>query len=351
MNEQLDISVVLSTYNRCSLLQPALESVLAQDSGQVRYEVVVVDNNSQDETRAVVESLIERGHSNLRYLLESRQGVSYARNTGIENTRAPIIAFFDDDERVAPDWIASIKRAFDEHPEVDFIGGKVLPLWETEPPQWLTSEHWSPVALTDYGDAPFYSNSENPVCLISANLAMRHNVFDKVGLFDTTLQRVKDNIGSMEDHELLMRLWRIGGQGMYVPDMVVEAEVPTKRMSKAYHRKWHTGHGKYSALNRMQEHFDEQARLLQKPLESTKFFATPTFVYRELIETGRIWLKAILQGNKSGAFFRENQVRHLISYIRTSHQNNPVKQSLFGEMSTLLKKFFGAANSDDSRKL
>jgi glycosyltransferase involved in cell wall biosynthesis len=295
--------------------------------------------------------LIERGHSNLRYLLESRQGVSYARNTGIENTRAPIIAFFDDDERVAPDWVARIKRAFDEHPEVDFIGGKVLPHWETEPPQWLTSDHWSVVALADFGDSPFYSNSERPVCLVSANLATRRNVFDKVGLFDTTLQRVKDNIGSMEDHELLMRLWWIGGQGLYVPDMVVEAEVPTKRMSKAYHRKWHTGHGKYCALNRMPEYFDEQGRLLEKPLECTRLFGAPTFVYRELIETSGSWLKAILQGNKSIAFFKENEVRHSISYIRTNYQSNPVKQSLFSEIGSLLKKFSGIAKSDDSRKL
>jgi len=340
MNEQLDISVILCTYNRCSMLPQALESILTQNKSDIRYEVIVVDNNSQDETRAVVESLIERGHSNLRYLLESRQGVSYARNTGIENTRAPIIAFFDDDERVAPDWVAIIKRAFDEHPEVDFVGGKVLPRWEAEPPPWLASNSdWSPVALIDCGDAPFYSNAENPVCLITANLAMRRHAFDKIGLFDPTLQRVKDSIGSMEDHELLMRLWRIGGQGLYVHDMVVEAEVPIERVSKAYHRKWHTGHGKYCALMRLSEQFDKEGRFLQKPLECTKFFGAPTFLYRQVLETGAGWFKAILQGDKVSAFFKENEVRHFVSYIRASYQYNLDKQSLVGEIGSLLKIF------------
>ncbi len=338
MNRQLDISVVLSTYNRCSLLPQALESALAQDAGQVRYEVVVVDNNSQDETRAVVESFIRRGHSNLRYLLESRQGVSYARNTGIENTKAPIIAFFDDDERVAPDWIVSIKRAFDQHPEVDFIGGRVLPRWEAEPPQWLnTNIHWAPVALTDYGNTPFYSNAEKPVCLISANLAMRRSAFDRIGLFDPTLQRIKNSIGSMEDHELLMRLWRVGGQGLYVPEMVVEADVPVARMAKTYHRKWHTGHGKYSALLRMSEQFAPQGQLLQQPLESVKLFGTPAFLYRELIGSGMLWLRKTFQGDKSHAFGIENRMRHLISYIRTSHQHNADKKSILGELEAIVK--------------
>ncbi len=352
MNEQLDISVILCTYNRCSMLPQALESILTQNKSDVRYEVVVVDNNSQDETRAVVESFIERGHLNLRYIFESRQGLSHARNTGIENARAPIVAFFDDDEFASPGWIASIKQAFDEHPEVDFIGGKILPRWEVNPPEWLASNYdWSPVALTDHGDTPFYSNSENPVCLIGGNLAIRRSVFDKVGLFDSTLQRVKGNIGSMEDHELLMRLWRIGGQGLYVPDMLVEADVPIERMSKAYHRRWHTGHGKYSALNRMSEQFDAEGRLLQMPLEPVKLFGTPGFVYRELLGTSGDWLKAILQKDKISAFVKENKVRHLISYIRTNYQSNSGKQSFFGEIGSLLKKFSGAANSDDSRKL
>src|SRR5437764_2935160 len=127
MDKQLDISVVIGTYNRCEMLPAALSSVLAQNAGGVNYELIAVDNNSTDKTREVVESFIARGHANLRYIFEGKQGISHARNAGIAAARAPIIAFMDDDVRAPSNWLISIKRAFDEHPEVDFVGGKVLP--------------------------------------------------------------------------------------------------------------------------------------------------------------------------------------------------------------------------------
>ena len=133
MAKEFEITVIISTYNRSEMLAGAIESVLEQESEGVSYEVIVVDNNSSDRTREVVEGYIERGQENLRYVFEGRQGVSYARNTGIAEARAEIIAFADDDVRVAKDWVAKIKRAFDLHPEIDCIGGKVLPEWKSDP--------------------------------------------------------------------------------------------------------------------------------------------------------------------------------------------------------------------------
>ncbi len=337
MNDQFDISVIICTHNRCGVLPNALESILNQETRGVRYEVIVVDNNSTDQTRQIVESFIARGQGNMRYVFEGKEGLSNARNTGIAQALAPLIAFFDDDERVAADWVATIKQSLDEHAEVDFVGGKILPRWERAPPAWLASQlHWAPVALTDYGDTPFYSNTENPVCLIGGNLGIRRAAFDLIGLFDPELQRMKGNIGS-EDHELLLRLWRAGRQGMYVPNLVVEADVPIERMEKAYHRMWHTGHGQACALMQLNELIDWNGRLLQTPIESEKFFGVPTFVYLELVKTGVDWFKVALKGNKVHAFTKENRVRHLASYIRASHQHNHNRQPLFAEISALLK--------------
>src|ERR1044071_1939172 len=125
MAELYEITVIISTYNRSEMLAGAIESALEQESQGVSYEVIVVDNNSTDKTREVVEGYIERGHENLRYVFEAKQGVSYARNTGIAKARAEIIAFADDDVRVAKDWVAKIKAEFDAHPEIDFLGGKI----------------------------------------------------------------------------------------------------------------------------------------------------------------------------------------------------------------------------------
>src|ERR1044071_765056 len=125
MTDHLDVSAVISTYNRCEMLPSALDNLLRQESEGVKYEVIIVDNNSTDGTRQVVESFIEQGHDNLRYVFEPCQGVSHARNTGIAHARAPIIAFADDDVTVSRNWIATIKRVFDEHPDVNCIGGRV----------------------------------------------------------------------------------------------------------------------------------------------------------------------------------------------------------------------------------
>ena len=138
-----DVTVVISTYNRCGRLRDALESLFSQQSDGVIWEAVVVDNNSTDDTAAVIESFTDRRTARLRYVFEPRQGLSFGRNAGICRAAAPLIAFTDDDLRPAADWVRRIKHCFDEHPEADFIGGKVLPRWQSRVPPWLTPDHFT----------------------------------------------------------------------------------------------------------------------------------------------------------------------------------------------------------------
>jgi glycosyltransferase involved in cell wall biosynthesis len=205
-----DVSVVLSTYNRVQVLPRALENLLDQDHDSGRYEIVVVDNNSSDGTRASIASFAAKA-PNLRYVFERKQGLSHARNSGIHAARAPLIGFTDDDVRVARDWVSTIARLFTDHPEVSCVGGKVLPSWSGPWPAWLTREHWGPLALVDYGDTAFYVNSTRRLCLIGANSAYRREVFDRVGLFAPRVQALGREVGT-EDHELLLRVWKAGGQ-------------------------------------------------------------------------------------------------------------------------------------------
>jgi glucosyl-dolichyl phosphate glucuronosyltransferase len=206
----VDVSVVISTYNRCSLLARALESLQHQDSGDVSYEVLVVDNNSTDETRNVAQTLMGESPGRFRYIFEPKQGLSYARNAGIAGARAEVVAFTDDDVRVSSNWVSGIKAGFTAEPDADFLGGKVLPDWNGTPPAWLTRAHWAPLALLDYGEEPFYVDADRPICLIGANCAFRKRAFEQVGTFRADFQRVKDGVGSLEDHELLLRLWKAG---------------------------------------------------------------------------------------------------------------------------------------------
>lgn len=275
MEERFDVSVVVGTYNRCQRLVGAIESLIAQEPNGVRFEIIVVDNNSTDDTRKVVESF-QQSDPPVRYVFEPNQGISHARNAGIIQARSPIVAFTDDDVRVAPNWIYTIKSTFDAHAEIGFMGGKVLPVWPMPPPAWLTRNHWSPLGVQDHGDVEFYLEPSRVTGVIGANLVVRREVFDRVGTFSFKVQLVKGGIGTMEDHEYVVRMWRAGIIGLYVPQLVVEAPVESDRLKKKYHRRWHKGHGRSYAI--MKEERMEKA--------SWHLFGVPAHLYRQaLIDT------------------------------------------------------------------
>ena len=329
MKEQFDVSVVIGTYNRSELLAGALESLVAQQDKGIRYEVIVVDNNSTDDTRDVVKSFAGSDIP-VSYMFEGRQGVSYARNTGIHQSRAPIIAFTDDDVRVAPDWITTIKRTFEEHPEVGFIGGKVLPLWSVTPPAWLTIEHWMPLALQDHGDSEFYLEPEKSIGVIGANLAVRRELFERVGGFGTDVQLIKRGIGAMEDHEYILRMWQAGVRGLYVPQLVVQAPTQNERFKKEYHRRWHKGHGYTYAILR-EERMEKASRYL---------LGVPSHLYRQALIDMIGLIKHSVRRQEAGAFLCEVHLRFFFafwlkrvkdgSFDKRHHQNVLTNESNLG---------------------
>jgi glucosyl-dolichyl phosphate glucuronosyltransferase len=297
----------MSTYNRGALLADAIRSVLRQLECSVPFELIVVDNNSTDATRTIVEELA-RSDPRLRYVFESDQGLSFARNAGIRNARADLIAFTDDDVRAERDWVASIVRAFDAHPEVDAVGGRVLPVWPAPPPRWLTREHWAPLAIVDYGDEPILITAERPLCLLGANVAFRREAFDAVGMFATDFQRVRDRIGSLEDHEFMLRLWHGGRKGLYDPRVTIRAEIQPNRLERGYHRRWHRGHGHFHAL------------LGSPEMERTRrgtFFGVPAHLYRQAIGDAVGWMGALVTGRSARAFHHEVRLRFFVGFLFT----------------------------------
>ena len=302
-----DVSVVLSTYNRGALLRDAIDGVLDQRAaGTPPFELLVVDNNSTDETKAIVEAAV-RHDARVRYVLALAQGLSHARNAGIAASSAPIVTFTDDDVRVPPDWLAGIVRAFREFPDADFVGGPVLPDWPSPPPAWLTREHWAPLALVDYADHPVRVSAEQPLCLIGANFSFRREVFDRVGLFGTDFQRVKDGIGSLEDHEFLLRLFRVGRHGVYDPRLRIHAEVQPGRLERAYHRRWHTGHGHFHALLKSEEMERSAGTVL----------GVPVHLYRQAGNAAMGWLGAAVARREPERFRHELRLRFFRGFFRT----------------------------------
>ena len=245
----IDISVILSTFNRADLLPGAIDALLQQDTQNVRFEVILVDNNSSDNTREVVGSYVRSHPGLVRYIFDPKQGLSHGRNAGIANAKGNILAFTDDDVRVHRNWIDTLYRAFDEYPDAVYVGGQVLPLWETPQPKWADFQLGS-FAFQDYGKEPKAIDRDYQRCLIGANLACRKGLIERVGGFDPATQRVKDGIGSLEDYEWQTRIWAEGLHGRYVPDVQVSAPVQAERLRKMYHREWHFRHGIFRAMLR-----------------------------------------------------------------------------------------------------
>lgn len=305
------VSVIISTYNRVDQLPTAVDACLAQEGGDP-YELIVVDNNSADGTRQWIEQRIARGETGLRYVFEPHQGLPYARNAGIAQARGTIVAFTDDDIRVGPDWVSATIRAFNRHPEVDMVGGKVLPRWPADVPTWFSRLQWAPLALQDKGDLPVRVDAGNAApCLIGASMAFRRHVFEKIGLFDVTFTRA-------QDREIQMRLWRAGGRGLYDPSIVAWVDVPPERLTRQYFRFWYTRSGGYASRMRLLDQLDRDGRLVDPASGSGRsLLGCPGHIYRALLQHLAGWMRARLRRDDAIAFYHENRARYHLAYIRT----------------------------------
>jgi glucosyl-dolichyl phosphate glucuronosyltransferase len=130
-----DVSIIIPTRNRAVSLAAALESIAKQTVGHNRFEVLVVDNGSTDHTANMVDGF-RASLPNLRYFLADNPGLHVGRHKGLFEAKAEILSFIDDDVEVFQTWLEGIAKAF-EDPEVVLVGGKILPKFETTPPQWL----------------------------------------------------------------------------------------------------------------------------------------------------------------------------------------------------------------------
>jgi glycosyltransferase involved in cell wall biosynthesis len=299
------LTLLVCTYNRADDLADLLRTALSQQTdGSFTYEILVVDNNSTDATRRVVDEFVARGHTNLRYLFEPRQGKSHALNTGLEAIRTPLYTIVDDDFVLPPGWVQRIVDVFRARPDVSFVSGKVLPFWQGTVPSWLNHDHWSAVALADYGDREFEASSGNPVCLLAC--AFRLADVRAAGGYDTALGVSARQIGGVEDLEILQRLWKSGRKGVYVPTISFQHKVGASRLTKRYHRRWHAGHGRFYAALRDPAFEDSSARL----------FDVPGHVYRQAAESSLSWCAQVLRLNFDRAFLFETRLWFCAGFFR-----------------------------------
>jgi GT2 family glycosyltransferase len=197
--------------------------------------VVVVDNNSRDATRDLV-SAVQSVWPLLRYEFEAEQGLSHARNHGIQAAQGKVLLFTDDDVLPEPDWLETILSGLDQY-GADACGGYIAPIWEVTPPDWLTERFFGFLAVrTDRtDDYPIEAASQAP---FGANMAFRREVFGHVGGFDTGRGRKGNVLASGEDGELFERIIAAGLKAVFLGGARVHHKVEKFRLSKAYLRRW-----------------------------------------------------------------------------------------------------------------
>ena len=141
------ISLVIPTHNRAAQLIAALESVVRQNLPPHVWECVVVNNNSTDNTVMRFGNFAETHPGiTLRLVTEEGPGVSYARNRGLQEARAPLVAFIDDDERVNPGFLRAYLNFFDAHPEAVVAGGRIVAEYPKGRPGWMSKYVEMPIA-------------------------------------------------------------------------------------------------------------------------------------------------------------------------------------------------------------
>jgi glycosyltransferase involved in cell wall biosynthesis len=293
---QLDsVSVLICTYNRAVLLEQTLAALArAARPDACDVEVVVVDNNSSDDTAGVVHRAAAAGSFPVNYLREGRQGKSFALNTGLAVAQGDILALTDDDVLPATDWLVRIVENFRAE-DLVFVFGKVLPLWEVPPPPEMLTlrarDIWGPLALVDYGDEPIrydaasFGKKRLPV---GANLSIRRAAIDRIGGWRTDLGKVDNSLIGGEDHEIFVRLYGSGQySGTYDPSVAVRHLVPASRLTRAYFRRWFYWHGRTMA--RMADAIYPDLDLARVP----SIAGVPRFVYRGFLNQIGRWMARV----------------------------------------------------------
>jgi glycosyltransferase involved in cell wall biosynthesis len=285
-------SILICTYNRAPLLREAIAALqVMTPPADCDVEIIIVDNNSTDNTPAVIAAASSEGHVPVVALHESRQGKSFALNRGLSVARGDIVVLTDDDVIPDREWLRLTVQAFREH-EVTFVFGKVLPRWSTPPPPELLTpsaqDIWGPLALVDYGDiaTAYDARSRGQRLPIGANLAIARHALLTVGGWRTDLGKVDNTLTSGEDHEIFCRLRRYNlYAGYYDPAIVVRHYVPVSRLTRAYFRQWFFWSGKTHAL--MLDDLYPECDLARV----VRIGGLPRFLWRQALQQCGRWLR------------------------------------------------------------
>lgn len=220
------ISVVICTYNRDKFIGEALNCLAKQTLSPDEFEIIIVDNNSTDHTASIAKNFIAaHPELNARYVLEPNKGLSFARNRGLQEAKAPIITYIDDDAEAEPAFLESILHFMQADKSIVGIGGKVIPKYsESKEPEWMSKYLNGFVGRMDYGDKPkrFDNTMKYPA---GCNMTYTKEILTQAGGFNNQLTFRSD------DKYIFFQVTKLSDKIYYLPDAMLYHNIDNDRLS------------------------------------------------------------------------------------------------------------------------
>ena len=229
----MELSIIISTYNNATSLVRTLESVAKQDYDKKEWECVVVNNNSTDDTAERVSAFAEaHPELNIRVVEEPQQGLSYARNRGIAESKGQVIAFIDDDETINEGFVSAYIDLFRNHGA--FVGSGVLKVcYDSKRPKWMS--HYTEKMIAnpfDLGDEIVTVTTK--ITPTGGNMAFNREVFNLYGNFDTNLGRKGEALFGGEENDMFDRIRDLGERVFYTPHAIAYHHIADRKLTPEY---------------------------------------------------------------------------------------------------------------------
>ncbi len=223
------VSIAICTYNNAPKLAVALESLRGLTGRDAEAaEILVVDNNSHDQTKDLVAQYQAVWGPRLRYIFEGNQGLSHARNRALGEAQGKIVSYLDDDVKVDPGWLSAVVSAFEEY-DAAIVGGRSYLIYPSGRPSWLPEQSEFLLSKLDHGDEVLVDTDKD---LYGLNFSVRKDLALRVGGFDPTFgRRGSSSLRSGEEADLIRKIRAIGGRVVYEPRAVVGHIVSENRLT------------------------------------------------------------------------------------------------------------------------
>lgn len=249
MQSRPHITIAICTYNRSGYLKDTLKDLSAQTARPGTFEVLVVNNNSEDNTSVICDRFLQSNPKiQFRAVLEENQGLSYARNRAVKEAFGEAVYFIDDDVQLPSDYVDKALKFAMKKTHTLCAGGRIWVHFDDEgdQPDWIPAELMPMFGLHDLGDEDrIYPQSNFPR---GGNMMIRKSVFDTFGLFDINLGRTGKELLGSEEKAFFERIRKNGVQLRYWPKLELTHRIGSDRLKTRYLKKQSVGIGKSERL-------------------------------------------------------------------------------------------------------